>query len=133
MQNNTERKCIIARALINIPPTPTGVSVKLWTVDPNGNQVDIGSVTSDSSGGFKMLWTPSIEGTYTVYATFSGSGSYWSSQGTTYVGVTAAPAATSTPVPLSGAQDAVPYAIGVGIAIIIAIALVGLLLLRKRP
>jgi len=40
-----------------IPANVTGVPVSLDVVDPNGNPVHIGDVTSDMSGTFKKLGT----------------------------------------------------------------------------
>jgi outer membrane protein assembly factor BamB len=84
------------------PTSATGVPVSLDILDPNGNTYHIGDVTSDASGGFKMLWTPQITGEYTITATFAGSKAYYSSTANTYVGVvkaTASPAAVVTPAP----------------------------------
>ena len=118
--------------LINAPPTPHGVSVSLTAVGPNGTVVDIGTVTSDGSGMFKKMWKPELEGEYTIYATFAGSDSYWASYAETGLGVSAAPA-TTTSEPTTAAPDNTAIIIGTGIAVIIAVAIVGMLLLRKRP
>jgi hypothetical protein len=116
-----------------IPSDVKGVKVSLDTLDPNGNFVHIGDVTTDGySGTFGFTWEPEVPGQYKVTATFMGDDSYGSSFATTYVGVTEAPAATATPVPPEAAPDSIPYIIGVGIAIIIAVAIVGLLILRKK-
>ena len=48
------------------PTNVTGVTVTLQAVDPNGNIVNIGTVTSDQSGVFKKLWTPEVAGEYTI-------------------------------------------------------------------
>jgi outer membrane protein assembly factor BamB len=115
----------------------TGVSVSLDAVDPNGNYVHIGDVTSDGySGTFGFTWGPEVSGQYTVTATFMGDDSYGSSFATTYVGVTEAPAASSAPTSVS--FDAINSnlsmtVIGGVIAIIIAVAIATLLILRKRP
>jgi hypothetical protein len=118
-----------------IPATVTGVPISIDAIDPNGNAVHIATVTSDMSGTFKKMWTPEITGEYTVTATFMGDDSYGSSYAETAVGVTAAPAATPTPTPpaVQAAPDTTPYIIGMGIAIIIAVAIVGIMLYRKRP
>ena len=42
--------------LINSPPSPRGVTIRLSAIDPNGNPVDLGVVTSDSGGLYKTLW-----------------------------------------------------------------------------
>ena len=121
--------------LLNNPPAPKGVTVRLATVDPNGNVIDIGTVTSDSDGMFKKTWTPSSEGEYTVYATFDGSDSYYGSYAGTALSVTKAPAETST------TQQTIPdYTmtivagiIAVIIAVTVAVAIATVLILRKRP
>lgn len=115
--------------------TITGVPVSLDAVDPNGNYVHVADVTTDGySGSFGYVWKPEIAGQYTITATFMGDGSYGSSFATTYVGITEAQSTNvPTTTPVQGTTDSVPYVIGMGVAIIIAIAIVGLLLLRKKP
>jgi len=114
--------------------TITGVPVSLDTVDPNGNCRHIADVTTDGySGTFGYTWTPDVPGQYTVTATFMGDDSYGSSFAQTYISVVEAPAATATPEPQQAPPDSIPYVIGIGVAILIAIAIVGILLLRKRP
>ncbi len=117
-----------------IPANVTGVPVSLDAIDPNGNAVHIGDVTSDMSGVFKKLWVPNIPGEYTVTATFMGSKGYYSSYGETTIGVEEAPenAPTTTTTGVTMA-DMQLYFVGSTIAIIITIVLVGLLLIRRRP
>lgn len=122
--------------LINNPPKPNGVSVRLSAIDPNGNVVDIGPVTSDSGGLYKKMWTPVAEGEYTIYATFDGSNSYWGSYAETALGVTAASAAstvTPTPGPQQATIDYTMPIVGTGIAMILAVAIATVLILRKKP
>jgi len=115
------------------PTNATGVEVTLDAVDPNGNWVHIGTTTSDTSGTFGYAWTtPNVPGKYTIIATFAGSESYWSSYAETYTAVSEAPAATPAPEKLV-LPPTETYIIGATIAIIIAIAIVGILILRKRP
>jgi hypothetical protein len=119
------------------PASVTGVPVDISVLDSNGNYRSIGSTTSDGSGMFTFTWTPDIPGDFTVVATFAGSESYYPSNAETSFTVSApAPTAAPTATPASNiatTTDLAMYmAIGV-IAIIIAIAIVGLLLLRKRP
>jgi len=40
------------------PANVEGVQVKLETLDPNGNFYEIGTVTADASGMYKLLWEP---------------------------------------------------------------------------
>jgi hypothetical protein len=82
---------------------------------------------------FSFKWTPDIEGNYKVIATFAGSESYWPSQAeTTFFVDPAAPTPTAIPVVASPPPTEM-YFVASTAAIIIAIAIVGLLLLRKRP
>ena len=114
--------------------TVTGVPVSIDAVDPNGNSVHIATVTSDMSGTFGYMWKPDIPGKYVVTATFAGDDSYGSSWAETHVGVVEAPVVTSTPTqtPLTMPPFEI-YTVGTGIGVIIAVAIVGLLILRKRP
>jgi hypothetical protein len=115
----------------SIPGNATGVEVSLDTIDPNGNFVHIGTVTSDMSGMFKKAFAPEVPGEYTIIATFAGSKSYGSSYAETAINVDEAPPATQPPQypqPIDNTMTIV-YAT---IVIIIAIALVGILLLRKK-
>jgi hypothetical protein len=117
-----------------MPMNVKGVEVLLETLDPNGNFYEIGTVTSDASGMFKMMWEPPVPGEYTVMATFRGSESYWSSHAETAVGVVAAPQPTPPPDP-TPAPMTDTYVIGLGVAALIAIIVFGLLILlmlRKR-
>ena len=120
-----------------LPSNAKGVEVTLDTVDPNGNFVHIGTVTSDISGKFSYVWTPEVSGKYTVLATFAGSKSYWPSYSETAIAVSEA---APTPAPTALLQsniattaDLMMYMAAGVIAIIIAIAIVGLLILKKRP
>jgi outer membrane protein assembly factor BamB len=67
-----------------MPEDVTGVTVKLTSIDPNGNYQDIGEVTTDISGSFGISWVPPVPGEYYVLAEFEGSESYGSSYATTY-------------------------------------------------
>jgi len=82
-----------------IPSDITGVPVSLDTIDPNGNFIHIGDVTTDGySGTFGYMFTPEIPGTYTIMATFIGDKSYGSSFAQTYLGVGEAPEPPPEPV-----------------------------------
>ena len=114
------------------PQSTTGVPVALEVIDANGNQRPIGSATSDANGMFSYRWVPDIEGDYKVIATFEGSESYWPSQAeSTFFVESTAP--TPTAVPVVALPPTEMYFVGSTVAIILAIAIVGLLLLRKRP
>jgi hypothetical protein len=118
--------------------TIVGVPVSIDAVDPNGNFVHLATVTSDgTTGAFGYTWTPTIAGDYKISATFAGDSSYGSSFATTYATVANAPA-TATPVtqaPITGyatTNDLMTYVAVAVIAIIIAIAILGVLILRKH-
>jgi outer membrane protein assembly factor BamB len=113
------------------PANATGVEVTLSVVDSNNNCRVIGTTTSDADGFFSYEWKPDIPGKFTVYASFDGSESYWPSQAVTAFTVDTAPAATPPPTP-PPTSNTDAYVTGFGIAIIIAIAIVGVLLLRKH-
>jgi len=110
-------------------PMPA-VEVSLDVIDSNGNYRNIGTATSDMTGTFAMMWEPDIPGQYTVIATFAGSESYGSSYAQTYMGVVDAPDPTAapeaTPAPMTDT-----YVLGMGVAAIAAIVVIGLLILMK--
>jgi hypothetical protein len=116
----------------------TGVDVVLTAIDQNGNPHEIGKVTTSAYyGTFEIAWTPPIEGTYKIIASFEGDASYGSSGASTSVAISAAPVeptptATSTIQALSASEFYTSIA-AVAAAIIIVIIAIGVLLLRKRP
>jgi hypothetical protein len=120
--------------LMNSPPMPTGVPVIIDAIDPSGNYVNLGEVTSDFSGMFKLLWTPDMEGEYTIIAGFGGSDSYWSSYATTAVGVGPAPAANGQvePEPTTEPLISTEVAIAVAVISVAVVAVVGYLVYRRR-
>jgi hypothetical protein len=127
MQNST---------LLNAPPACIGVPVTLTAVDPNGNAINIGTVTSDTSGSFAYQWTPTTTGMYTIHATFTGSNSYYSSYAETHATVSTAPTVSPTPTPVSGlatTSDLLTYIVVAIVVIVIAIAIATVLMLRKHP
>jgi outer membrane protein assembly factor BamB len=114
--------------------TVTGVPVSLDAIDPNGNYIHIGDVISDMSGAFGFEWTPEISGKYQITAAFLGDDSYGSSFAGTYMSVVEAPTPTTTSTQTTTTQTPIETYFAIStIAIIIAIAIVGLLMLRKRP
>lgn len=118
------------------PTNATGVPITLSVVDANGNYRTIGTTVSDADGFFSYNWTPDIEGKYTVYASFEGSSAYYPAHAVTAFSVDPAATAAPTqqmPTGLATTTDLMTYIIGATIAIIIAIAVVGFLILRKHP
>lgn len=117
------------------PADAKGVEVVLTMIDPNSNYYEIGRTTSDTTGAFGYAFEPEVPGTYQIIATFEGSASYGSSFATTYITVDEAPAETPAPTP-TPAPMTDTYVLAIGAAAIIAIVAVGLiiiLMLRKRP
>lgn len=118
--------------------TVFGVPVSIDAVDPNGNSVHIGDVTTDGySGTFGFEWQPEIAGLYQITATFLGDDSYGSSFAATYASVSEAPEASATPTQAVNFESmnntTLTAIVGTGLAIIVAVAIVGFLVLRRRP
>jgi hypothetical protein len=121
--------------LLNNPPKESGVPVTLTAVDPNGNALTIGSTTTDSAGNYALNFVPDKTGIYTITATFAGTDSYWPSTSETTLSVTspaATPSTTSAPANLATTSDIMTYIVAVGIAIILAVAIATILILRKK-
>jgi hypothetical protein len=116
----------------SMPTNAKGVEVTLDVLDPNGNFVHIDTVTSDASGMFKKAFVPEVPGEYTIIATFAGSKSYYGSHAETTINVDEAPLATP-PIEIPQPFDYTLTIVGTGIVLLIAIAIVGILILRKRP
>ena len=117
-------------------PNAKGVSVSLDTIDPNGNYVHIADVTTDIMGHYEYMYTPPAPGTYKIFATFAGSESYYTSTSQTALGVSnaAVPSPTASTLAIETINNSIlTYTTAIGIAIIIAIAIVGILILRKKP
>jgi hypothetical protein len=116
------------------PSNALGVPVSITVIDPNNNVYDLGSATSDSSGHYSFTVTPSmtpVPGTYTVIAAFGGSNSYWPSYAESTFVVDPAPTA-SPPIEFPQPIDNTLTIVAMGIVLLIAIAIVGILLLRKK-
>ena len=120
-----------------LPSDFTGVDVTVDVIDSNGNFRNIGTAQTDQSGMYTLTWKPDIPGSYKVIATFHGTNGYWPSYSETSFVVDQAAAnptpVATTPSNLATTSDLMAYIVGATIAIIIAIAIVGLLLLRKKP
>jgi hypothetical protein len=113
-------------------PTDTvGVPVSIDVIDSNGSRRNIGTATSDADGMFSFTWTPDAQGSYNVVATFAGSESYWPSYAESSFAVGAA---VKTPeIPQIVIPDYTNTILGSAIAVIIAVAVVGALMLRRKP
>jgi hypothetical protein len=142
-----------------MPTNATGVTVKLTAVDANGNTVNIGTATTETSGLYSYVWIPENTGKYVITATFEGTESYWGSSAVTAISVdaaavaptaaptptlapTATPTATPTTAPTASPSPAPsPPGYGLGteyyiaiaaVVIIIAIAAVAVILRRRK-
>jgi len=115
--------------------TITGVPVSLSAIGSDGSAVDIGTVTTNGYyGTFSKEWTPPSQNTYTILASFGGDDSYGSSAGATAFAVGPAPPSPETPE-TSPPTDLTPmyYAVAAAaIAMIVAVAIATVLMLRKR-
>jgi hypothetical protein len=117
-----------------MPTNAKGVEVSLDTIDPNNNYVHIGTVTSDITGAYGLVWRPEVPGTYQIIATFAGSGAYSGSFAQTYMGVGEAPPTTAPPEypqPIDLTMTIVVVGIAIAIVMIIAVVLVGIWIRRK--
>ena len=94
------------------------------------------TTTSDGTGAYGFTWTPDIAGSYTLIATFAGSGAYYGSTAQTHFYASESAAPTSTPTSSTGNYaTTTDFAIGVA-AIIIVLVIIGALIMvmvRKRP
>jgi hypothetical protein len=119
-----------------IPGDATGVEVSLDAIDPNGNFVHIDTVRSDLSGMFKKMWTPDMEGEYTIIATFEGSRAYYSSYAETSVGVGPAEAPSVPIEPEEPTAEAplitTELAIVIAVVVVAIIGVVAYWVVRKR-
>jgi hypothetical protein len=121
-----------------MPTNLTGVPITLNVVDSNGNYRTIGTTTSNAYGTYSLTWTPDIPGDFTVIANFGGTESYYPSQAATALYSSEKSQANPTQTAPSGiatTNDLLMYVTAGVVAIIIAIAIVGLVIvtqLRKR-
>jgi len=115
------------------PMNAEGVTVKLSYVDSNNNFFVMGETKSDINGQYTYTFTPTIPGLYTITATFDGTEAYYGSSSQTFMYVGEDLSSISTPVPTPTPESLTDtYIIGSTIAIIVAIAIVAFLLLRRK-
>jgi hypothetical protein len=112
--------------------TVTGVPVTIYATSSDGTTTKVGDATSDASGTFAITWTPATKGDYVITASFAGSKSYGTSWAETHATVVNAPEVVTQPPTTVTFPPYEMYIIGVGIAVILAVAIVGVLTLRKR-
>jgi hypothetical protein len=113
--------------------TITGVPVTLTAIGSDGTVIDIGTTTTNGYyGAFGMSWTPTKEDTYTIMASFAGDDSYGSSNAATFVSVGPAPAPYPEPPQSPTPPDYTMTIVGAAIAMIIALVIATLLILRKH-
>jgi hypothetical protein len=119
-----------------LPTNFTGVDVTVDVFDSNGNYRNIGTATTDATGMYSLTWTPDIPGNFIVVATFHGTNGYWPSYSETTFAVSP-PHPTTAPVETAAPSTAdlyfVPAIAGLFVLIIIVLAVVLVLMLRKRP
>jgi hypothetical protein len=113
------------------PTNATGVTVKLDVIDANGNYRNIGEVTTDLTGAYSYAWQPDIPGKYTIMASYSGSNSYGSSFAETAIQVDEVPPPSTTPITETAQPMTDTYVLAVGAAIIVAIAILGVIIILK--
>jgi hypothetical protein len=113
------------------PADVVGVEVVVSVLDPNDNYYEVARTNGDANGYFGCTFTPEVPGFYKIVASFEGSNAYYGSFAETYVNVEEAPL---PPIPAEALvlPPTESYITAATVAIIIAIAIVGLLLFRKR-
>ncbi|MDR2203182.1 MAG: PQQ-binding-like beta-propeller repeat protein [Nitrososphaerota archaeon] len=109
------------------PMDTTGVEVTIFAKQGD-REIDIGNVVSDDSGRYAASWAipDDATGTWDIYAYFSGSGAYFGSWAKSEMAVSAAAEKPAT----NPAYEW--YIIGMGIAIIAVVLIVGLLIILKK-
>jgi hypothetical protein len=112
--------------------TVKGVDVMLYAIDDNGNSIEIGTATSDTSGKFAYAWAPPHEGMYKITATFAGSESYGSSWDETNISVEQAAVTTTPDTVVQTSADNTSLLYGIMVLVIIAIVIGIFALVRKH-
>ncbi|HLN46032.1 MAG TPA: PQQ-binding-like beta-propeller repeat protein [Candidatus Sulfotelmatobacter sp.] len=117
--------------------TISGVPVSLTAISSDGSFTDLGTVSTDGYyGTFSKTWTPDKEGDYQIIASFAGDDSYGSSAAATAISIGPASASNDTGHQETTVPDytltIVYAAIAIIIAVIISVAIVGIILYRKK-
>ena len=116
-----------------MPQNATGVPVMVQAKDSAGNMIDIGTVTSDAFGNFKVAFCPDKEDVYTILASFLGTDSYFASYAST--GVAVGPEVPEIVIPTppepEPAADYTPMFLAIIAAVAVAI-IIGLVNLFRR-
>ena len=118
-----------------LPTNATGVPVSLDVIDANGNYRHIGNATTDAKGYYSFEYKPDIPGKYTVISTFEGSRAYYaSSSETTFTVAEESPTQTPMASLTQSVADTyfVPAIAAILVALIIVIALLAIVLIRKH-
>jgi hypothetical protein len=119
-------------------PMVTGVDVAFELVTPSGDYQQLGRTTSDSYGNWAFAWCPEETGTYTIIATFEGSGAYYGSTQTSYLTVVEAGAMEPTPTDVDltsleeGQSNIMTYILVILVIVIIALIVAIYCLLKCR-
>jgi hypothetical protein len=113
------------------PADAVGVDVVISVLDPNNNVYEVARTTSDAGGYFGCTFEPEVPGFYKIVATFEGSGAYYGSYAETFINVEEAPQPTPVPTPVPQEPVGTYFTIST-VLIIVAIAIVAFLLLRRR-
>ncbi len=113
------------------PTDATGVQVILSAIDSNGNEVVIGTATSDTNGNYGFAWTPTVEGAFYISAKFAGTASYGSSEASTYMAVSQATSTSSSQEQSSNSGASTEFYIIIALVVVIAIIAVAVILRRR--
>jgi hypothetical protein len=112
----------------SMPMDVKGVEIVIFGVGESNESFEIGTVVSDEVGRFSYTWTPSNSEDVDVYAVFHGSGAYYGSSAKAEMSVLDAPV-TPPPEPTPPYEW---YIVGMGIAILAVVIIIGLLILKKK-
>jgi hypothetical protein len=107
----------------------------LDVIDTNGNYRHIGNATSDATGYYSFEYQPDIPGKYTIIASFQGSQAYYASSAETSFTVSeTTPTQTPAASPQQSIADTyfVPAITAILVALVVVIALLAIVLLKKR-